>query len=86
MDNLEHTEVIPYSYEDIPLVQYFTDRVALHAALWHQRFGHPASHGCINLSPADAERLFAFTTPKLAASDRDVYARPSGPATVIRVR
>jgi hypothetical protein len=86
MDNLEHTEVVPYSYEDIPLVQYFTERVALHAALWHQRFGHPASHGCINLSPADAERLFAFTTPKLATSEREVYARPSAPATVVRVR
>jgi hypothetical protein len=86
MDNLEHTEVVPYSYEDIPLVQYFTQRVALHAALWHQRFGHPASHGCINLSPADAERLFAFTAPRLAASEQEVYVRPSMPATVVRVR
>jgi hypothetical protein len=87
MDNLEHTEVVPYSYEDIPMVQYFTDRVALHAALWHQRFGHPASHGCINLSPADAERLFAFTAPRLAASEREVYARGAGAGgTVVRVR
>ena len=86
MDNLEHTGVVPYSYEDIPLVQYFTERVALHAALWHQRFGRPASHGCINLSPADAERLFDFTSPRMAASEQEIYARPSAPATVIRVR
>ncbi|HXU81462.1 MAG TPA: L,D-transpeptidase [Polyangia bacterium] len=86
MDNLEHTEVVPYSYEDIPLVQYFTDRVALHAALWHQSFGHPASHGCINLSPADAERLFAFTSPRVAGSEREVWVRPGTPATVVRVR
>jgi hypothetical protein len=86
MDNLEHTEVVPYSYQDIPFVQYFTDRVALHAALWHDHFGHPASHGCINLSPADAEWLFAFTSPKLGTSEREVYVRPSAPATVVRVR
>jgi hypothetical protein len=86
MDNLEHTGVEPYSYEDIPLVQYFTDRVALHAALWHQRFGHPASHGCINLSLADAERVFAFTSPKLAGSERELYVKASAPATVVRVR
>lgn len=86
MDNLEHTGVVPYSYEDIPLVQYFTERVALHAALWHQRFGRPASHGCINLSPADAERLFAFTTPRLAASQGERWVRPSEAATVVRVR
>jgi hypothetical protein len=86
MDNLEHTGVVPYSYEDIPLVQYFTERVALHAALWHQRFGRTASHGCINLSPSDAQRLFDFTTPRLAASEREIYLRPSGPGTVVRVR
>jgi len=86
MDNLEHTGVVPYSYEDIPLVQYFTERVALHAALWHQRFGHPASHGCINLSPADAERLFAFTTPRLTSGETERYLRPSEAATVVRVR
>jgi hypothetical protein len=85
MDNLEHTEVVPYSYEDIPLVQYFTERVALHAALWHQRFGHPASHGCVNLAPADAERLFSFTYPRLPAGDAEVWTRDQG-ATVIRVR
>ena len=86
MDNLEHTGVVPYSYEDIPMVQYFTERVALHAALWHQRFGRPASHGCINLSPTDAERLFAFTTPRLVPAEAETYVRPSESATVVRVR
>jgi hypothetical protein len=86
MDNLEHTGVVPYSYEDIPLVQYFTERVALHAALWHQRFGRPASHGCINLSPADADRLFAFTSPRLGPAEAETYVRPSVVATVVRVR
>jgi lipoprotein-anchoring transpeptidase ErfK/SrfK len=85
MDNLEHTEVVPYSYEDIPLVQYFTERVALHAALWHQRFGHPASHGCVNLTPADAARLFSFTSPHLPAGDTEVWTRDQD-ATVVRVR
>jgi hypothetical protein len=86
MDNLEHTGVVPYSYEDIPLVQYFTERVALHAALWHERFGHPASHGCINLAPDDAERLFEFTSPRLPSSEREVWTRPGAAATVVRVR
>jgi hypothetical protein len=85
MDNLQHTDVVPYSYEDIPLVQYFTDRVALHAALWHQRFGHPASHGCINVTPADAERLFGFTQPRLPATDSEIYARADA-GTIVRVR
>jgi hypothetical protein len=61
MDNREHTGVVPYSYEAVPHVQVFEGSKALHGTLWHARFGHPASHGCINLSPADAERLYAFT-------------------------
>jgi lipoprotein-anchoring transpeptidase ErfK/SrfK len=33
--------------------------------LWHDRFGVPTSHGCVNLSPADAEWLFDFTRTPL---------------------
>lgn len=61
MDNLEHTGVVFYSY-DVPLAQVFSPGKALHAALWHDRFGRPASHGCVNLSPADAAWLFTFTS------------------------
>lgn len=61
MDNLEHTGVVPYSY-DVPLAQYFSPGKALHAALWHDRFGRPTSHGCVNLSAADAAWLFTFTS------------------------
>ena len=36
---------------------------ALHAAFWHERFGEPASAGCVNVSPIDAEALFALERP-----------------------
>lgn len=61
MDNHEHTGVVPYAYEAVPHVQVFEGSKALHGTLWHARFGHPASHGCVNLSPADAERLYAWS-------------------------
>lgn len=62
MDNREHTGVVPYAYEAVPHVQVFDGSKALHGTLWHSRFGHAASHGCVNLSPADAARLYAWTT------------------------
>ncbi|MES1172521.1 MAG: L,D-transpeptidase [Bacteroidota bacterium] len=88
MDNLEHTGVIPYAY-DVPLAQYFTDGKALHAALWHDRFGRAGSHGCVNLSPADAVWLFAFTSPSTrsaagATSGGGVGAKNAG--TAVRIR
>ncbi len=52
-----------FELRDVPYVQYFQDGYALHAAYWHDRFGLPRSHGCINLSPIDAMRLFRFTDP-----------------------
>jgi hypothetical protein len=54
-----------FELRDVPYVQYFEKGYALHGAYWHDRFGTPKSHGCINLSPEDARRLFFFTEPAL---------------------
>jgi hypothetical protein len=85
MDNLEHTDVVPYSYEEVPFTQYF-GRVALHGAFWHDQFGVPRSHGCINLSPADAEWLFGFTKPVVREGESEAVATEKKPGTVVRVR
>lgn len=52
-----------FELRDVPYVQYFEEGYALHGAYWHDRFGVPKSHGCINLAPEDARRLFFFTEP-----------------------
>jgi hypothetical protein len=54
-----------YSIEDVPWTQYFSNNVALHGSFWHGGYGLVRSHGCVNLSPADARWLFGFTEPKL---------------------
>ena len=52
-----------FDLRDVPYVQYFTEGYALHAAYWHESFGRPRSHGCVNLSPVDARWLFQWTDP-----------------------
>ncbi|MEZ4234167.1 MAG: L,D-transpeptidase [Polyangiaceae bacterium] len=52
-----------FELRDVPYVQYFEEGYALHAAYWHDRFGTPKSHGCINLAPEDARRIFYWTEP-----------------------
>lgn len=52
-----------FDLREVPYVQYFTEGYALHAAYWHDSFGRPRSHGCINLSPIDARWLFSWTDP-----------------------
>lgn len=48
---------------DLPNVKWsleFKNRYFIHGAYWHNRFGQPMSHGCINLSEADAEKVYKF--------------------------
>jgi hypothetical protein len=52
-----------FDLRDVPYVQYFHGGYAFHAAFWHDGFGAPRSHGCVNLSPADARHLFSLTDP-----------------------
>jgi hypothetical protein len=54
-----------FELRDVPYVQYFEDGYALHGAYWHDRFGQPKSHGCVNLAPEDARRLFHWTEPQV---------------------
>jgi len=52
-----------FDLRDVPYVQYFTEGYALHGAYWHDDFGRPRSHGCVNLAPKDAAWLFRWTDP-----------------------
>jgi hypothetical protein len=51
----------PYRVEDVPYVMYFTDEGhALHGTYWHNNFGAPMSHGCVNLPMDVAEWMFRW--------------------------
>jgi lipoprotein-anchoring transpeptidase ErfK/SrfK len=39
-----------YEVEDVPYTQFFHKDYAFHGAFWHNNFGHPVSHGCVNMA------------------------------------
>ena len=49
-----------YYLEDVPFVMYFYRGYGLHGVWWHANFGHPMSHGCVNLPNDAAEWLFGW--------------------------
>jgi hypothetical protein len=49
-----------YYIEDVPYVMYFYKGFGLHGVTWHGNFGHPMSHGCVNLPTEEAEWLFGW--------------------------
>jgi hypothetical protein len=67
---------LPYSIEDVPYVVYFHRSYALHGAFWHQNFGVRMSHGCVNLAPLDAKRVFSFVDPPLPTGWHGVWSGP----------
>jgi hypothetical protein len=76
-----------FELRDVPWVQYFEGGYALHAAYWHDDFGRPRSHGCVNLSPVDARRVFMWTEPPLPEGWHAVKSgRTMGAGTWVRVR
>ena len=79
MDSDESGE--EFSLRDVPYVQYFDTGYALHGAYWHDGFGEPRSHGCINLSETDAAWLFLWTGPELPTGWHGVMARPLATGT-----
>jgi lipoprotein-anchoring transpeptidase ErfK/SrfK len=65
-----------FQLRDVPYVEYFEKGYALHAAYWHDVFGRPRSHGCVNLSPVDAHRLFLWTEPNVPQGWHGVFTAP----------
>jgi LysM repeat protein len=47
-----------YYLPDVPYCMYYYAGYSLHGTYWHNNFGTPMSHGCTNLSIADAGWLF----------------------------
>ncbi|MEM9191507.1 MAG: L,D-transpeptidase [Myxococcota bacterium] len=68
-----------YSIEDVPYAQYFDGSIALHGAFWHTRFGLTRSHGCVNLAPGDARRVFGSLWPRVPEGWLGVNAIEEGP-------
>lgn len=51
-----------YDLPGVPWDLYFTHGGAvIHGAYWHDSFGSPYSHGCVNVSPVEARILYNWT-------------------------
>lgn len=51
-----------YYLPNVPYVMYFYRDYALHGTYWHNNFGTPMSHGCVNLTIADAQWIYNWST------------------------
>jgi hypothetical protein len=51
-----------YYLSGVPYVMYFYEGYGIHGTYWHNNFGTPMSHGCVNLRPEDAEWVYNLSS------------------------
>jgi lipoprotein-anchoring transpeptidase ErfK/SrfK len=51
-----------YYLPNVPWVMYFYQSYGLHGTYWHNNFGTPMSHGCVNFKTEDAKWVYDFTS------------------------
>lgn len=79
-----------YNLPNVPYTMfYYNGDVAksmgysIHGAYWHNNFGHPMSHGCVNMKTEDAEVIYNWAHPTTEGST--TYATKDNPGTEIIV-
>lgn len=79
-----------YYLPNVPFVMFFSnDEVSagrgfsLHGAYWHNNFGYPMSHGCVNMRIIDAEKLYWWVGPQ--ASTNVTVSSSENPGTLITI-
>lgn len=51
-----------YYLPNVPYVMYFYRDYAIHGTYWHNNFGTPMSHGCVNMNTADAQWIYNWSS------------------------
>lgn len=51
-----------YFLPQVPYTMYFYQGYAIHGTYWHNSFGRPMSHGCVNLPVEEARWFFDFAS------------------------
>lgn len=75
-----------YDLPNVPYVMFFNKGYGLHGTYWHNNFGTPMSHGCVNLKIADAKTLFEWTTPALPNGKWTINSTRDNAGTRVVVR
>lgn len=81
-DALENESV--YSLPGVPWCSFFTSvGMAFHGTYWHNDYGRPRSHGCVNIPSASSKFIYRWTLPTVPADDD--YIHMPGEGTLVQI-
>ncbi|MBM4422477.1 MAG: L,D-transpeptidase [Chloroflexi bacterium] len=74
-----------YDLPGVAWVSYFSGGASIHSTYWHNDYGRPRSHGCLNCTPEAAKWLFRWTTPVVDYTVGDIHVEwPGGTRVEIK--
>lgn len=74
-----------YYLPNVPHNMFFYKGYAIHGAYWHNNFGNPMSHGCVNEPLANAAEIFDWAGPVVPDGQNVVRSSPENPGTRVFV-
>ena len=74
-----------YYLPNVPYVMYFHGGYGIHGAYWHNNFGQPMSHGCVNMAIDDAGKIYGWAHPRTESGQGVTYPSADNPATRILI-
>lgn len=79
-----------YNLPNVPHVMFFYNNevskgrgFSIHGAYWHNNFGYTMSHGCVNMRPEDAAKIYQWADP--AADSNVTHATSDNPGTIVTI-
>lgn len=74
-----------YYLPNVPHNMFFYKGYALHGAYWHNNFGQPMSHGCVNQPLANAAEIFNWAGPVVPEGQNATRATAENPGTKVYI-
>ena len=78
-----------YYLPNVPYVMWFSNEdiaasrgFSIHGTYWHDNFGHPMSHGCVNMKTSEAALIYEWTHPK-TGPNKSSKSTTEDPGTLI---
>lgn len=78
-----------YYLPNVPFTMFFSNAeipmsrgYGIHGTYWHDNFGNPMSHGCINMKTEEVEQLYYWANPELG-ENKSIRATQDNPGTKI---
>lgn len=73
-----------YDLPGVPFCTYFTaEGAAIHGAYWHNDFGHPRSHGCVNVPPEVAKWFYRWSQPAAPYAEPALEVKSGGTPIIV---